>query len=165
MSIRMKQIKMIISAMLLLIAVSAYRVWSLHYLPHDPFRTYVLYACYVFVFLLWGISIYSRVTQKSMRIWLYLEAGVMLFGLTTRFLQDTFWYSDIRLMRVSGLYIASTILLFLLLGTYASLGIGQNDQYFMDLKWLGFLVPVLAATYMIVTEEKRHFVFFIDPVE
>ena len=33
MSIRMKQIKMIISAMLLLIAVSAYRVWSLHYLP------------------------------------------------------------------------------------------------------------------------------------
>ena len=165
MSIRMKQIKMIISAMLLLIAVSAYRVWSLHYLPHDPFRTYVLYACYVFVFLLWGISIYSRVTQKSMRIWLYLEAGVMLFGLTTRFLQDTFWYSDIRLMRVSGLYIASTILLFLLLGTYASLGIGQNDQYFMDLKWLGFLVPVLAATYMIVTDEKRHFVFFIDPVE
>ena len=50
MSIRMKQIRMIISAMLLLIAVSAYRVWSLHYLPHDPFRTYVLYACYVFVF-------------------------------------------------------------------------------------------------------------------
>ena len=165
MSIRMKQIRMIISAMLLLIAVSAYRVWSLHYLPHDPFRTYVLYACYVFVFLLWGISIYSRVTQRSMRVWLYLEAGVMLFGLTTRFLQDTFWYNDIRLMRVSGLYIAATILPFLLLGMYASLGIGQNDQYFMDFKWLGFLVPVLSATYMIVTDEKRHFVFFIDPAE
>ena len=51
MSIRMKQIRMIISAMMLLIAVSSYRVWSLHYLPHDPFRTYILYACYVFVFL------------------------------------------------------------------------------------------------------------------
>ena len=165
MSIRMKQIRMIISAMLLLIAVSAYRVWSLHYLPHDPFRTYVLYACYVFVFLLWGISIYSRVTQRSMRVWLYLEGSVMLFGLTLRFLQDTFWYRNILLMRVSGLWIAATILLFLLLGMYASLGIGQNDQYFMDHKWFAFLVPVLAATYMIVTDEKRHFVFFIEPAE
>ena len=116
MSIRMKQIRIIISAMLLLIAVSAYRVWSLHYLPHEPFRTYILYACYVFVFLLWGISIYNRVTQKSMRIWLYLEGGVMLFGLTLRFLQDTFWYRNILLMRVSGLWIAATILPFLLLG-------------------------------------------------
>lgn len=165
MSIRMKQIKMIISAMLLLIAVSAYRVWSIHYLPQDPFRTYVLYACYVFVFLLWGISIYSRVTQKSMRIWLYLEAGVMLFGLTLRFLQDTFWYRNIWLMRISGLCIAATILPFLLLGMYASLGIGQNDQYFMDHKWFGFIVPVLASTYMIVMDEKNHFVFFIDPAE
>ena len=165
MSIRMKQIRMIISAMMLLIAVSAYRVWSLHYLPHDPFRTYILYACYVFVFLLWGISIYNRVTQKSMRIWLYLEACVMLFGLTLRFLQDTFWYKNILLMRVSGLWIAATILLFLLLGMYASLGIGQNDQYFMDHKWFAFLVPVLAATFMIVTDERRHFVFFIDRAE
>ena len=165
MSIRMKQIRIIISAMLLLIAVSSYRVWSLHYLPHDPFRTYILYACYVFVFLLWGISIYNRVTQKSMRIWLYLEACVMLFGLTLRFLQDTFWYKNILLMRVSGLWIAATILLFLLLGMYASLGIGQNDQYFMDHKWFAFLVPVLAATFMIVTDERRHFVFFIDPAE
>ena len=100
-----------------------------------------------------------------MRIWLYLEAGVMLGGLTLRFLQDTFWYKNILLMRISGLYIAATILLFLLLGMYASLGIGQNDQYFMDYKWFGFLIPVLAATNLIVTDEERHFVFFIDPSE
>ena len=115
MSIRMKQVRIIISAMLLLIAISAYRVWSLHNLPQDPFRTYILYSCYVFLFLLWGISIHNRVTQKSMRVWLYLEAGVMLFGLTRRFLHDTFWYRNILLVRVSGLYIAATILLFLLL--------------------------------------------------
>lgn len=165
MSIRMKQIRMIISALLLLIIVSAYRIWSLNYYPQDPFRTYILYACYVFLFLLWGISIYYRVTQKFMRIWLYLEGGVMLIGLTLRFLQDTFWYRNIRLMRVSGLCIAATILPFLLLGMYASLGIGQNDQYFMNHNWLGFLVPVLASIYMIVTDEKNHFVFFIDPAE
>ena len=165
MSIRMKQVRIILCAMLLLIAVSAYRVWSLHNLPQDPFRTYILYACYVFLFFLWGISIHNRVTQKSMRVWLYLEAGVMLFGLTLRFLQDTFWYWDILLVRVSGLYIAATILLFLLFGMYASLGIGQSDRYFMDYKWFGFLIPVLAATYLIVTDEERHFVFFIDPSE
>ena len=165
MSIRMKQIRMIISALLLLIIVSAYRIWSLNYYPQDPFRTYILYACYVFLFLLWGISIYYRVTQKFMRIWLYLEGGVMLIGLTLRFLQDTFWFRNIRLMRISGLCIAATILPFLLLGMYASLGIGQNDQYFMNHKWFGFLVPVLASICMIVTDEKNHFVFFIDPAE
>ena len=165
MSIRMKQIRMIISALLLLIIVSAYRIWSLNYYPQDPFRTYILYACYVFLFLLWGISIYNRVTQKFMRIWLYLEGSVMLLGLTLRFLQDTFWFRDILLMRISGLCIAATILPFLLLGVYASLGIGQNDQYFMDYKWFSFLIPVLVSTYMILTDERNHFVFFIDPAE
>ena len=165
MSIRMKQIRMIISALLLLIIVSAYRIWSLNYYPQDPFRTYILYACYVFLFLLWGVSIYNRVTQKFMRIWLYLEGSVMLLGLTLRFLQDTFWFRDILLMRISGLCIAATILPFLLLGMYASLGIGQNDQYFMDYKWFSFLIPVLVSTYMILTDERNHFVFFIDPAE
>ena len=165
MSIRMKQIRMIISALLLLIIVSAYRIWSLNYYPQDPFRTYILYACYVFLFLLWGISIYNRVTQKFMRIWLYLEGSVMLLGLTLRFLQDTFWFRNILLMRISGLCIAATILPFLLLGMYASLGIGQNDQYFMDYKWFSFLIPVLVSTYMILTDERSHFVFFIDPSE
>lgn len=165
MSIRMKQIRMIIFALLLLIIVSAYRIWSLNYYPQDPFRTYILYACYVFLFLLWGVSIYNRVTQKFMRIWLYLEGSVMLLGLTLRFLQDTFWFRNILLMRISGLCIAATILPFLLLGMYASLGIGQNDQYFMDYKWFGFLIPVLASTYMILTDERSHFVFFIDPAE
>ena len=156
---------MIISALLLLIIVSAYRIWSLNYYPQDPFRTYILYACYVFLFLLWGVSIYNRVTQKFMRIWLYLEGSVMLLGLTLRFLQDTFWFRDILLMRISGLCIAATILPFLLLGMYASLGIGQNDQYFMDYKWFSFLIPVLVSTYMILTDERNHFVFFIDPSE
>lgn len=165
MSIRRKQVRIIISAMLLLYAVSAYRVWSLHNLPQDPFRTYILYGCYVFLFLLWGASIHNRVTQKSMRVWLYLEGSVMLSGLTLRFLQDTFWYRNTLLVRVSGLYIAATILLFLLFGMYASLGIGQNDQYVMDFRWFGFLIPVLAATCLIVTDEKRHFVFYIDPGE
>ena len=165
MSIRMKQIRMIIFALLLLNSVSAYRIWSLNYYPQDPFRTYILYACYVFLFLLWGVSIYNRVTQKFMRIWLYLEGSVMLLGLTLRFLQDTFWFRDILLMRISGLCIAATILPFLLLGMYASLGIGQNDQYFMDYKWFSFLIPVLVSTYMILTDERNHFVFFIDPSE
>ena len=156
---------MIISALLLLIIVSAYRIWSLNYYPQDPLRTYILYACYVFLFLLWGVSIYNRVTQKLMRIWLYLEGSVMLLGLTLRFLQDTFWFRNIRLMRISGLCIAATILPFLLLGMYASLGIGQNDQYFMDYKWFGFLIPVLASTCLILTDERNHFVFFIDPAE
>lgn len=165
MSTRNKQIKIIIFALTLLFAVSAYRVWSVNNFEHDPFMRYILEAVYSFLIFLWSASIYSRVTQKSMQIWLYLEAALMFIGLTIRFLQETYWYRDIPLMRVSGLCLAATILPMLLFGMYASLGIGQNDQYSMNRKWLGFLVPVIAATYLILTDEKRHFVFFLESEE
>ena len=165
MSTRNKQIKIIIFALTLLFAVSAYRVWSVNNFEHDPYMRYILEAVYSFLIFLWSASIYSRVTQKSMQIWLYLEAALMFIGLTIRFLQETYWYRDIPLMRVSGLCLAATILPMLLFGMYASLGIGQNDQYSMNRKWLGFLVPVIAATYLILTDEKRHFVFFLESEE
>ena len=82
---RQRQIRMNIAAFLLLFFVSLYRQISLRYLPDDPFRTYILFACYVFLISGWAISICVRVTQKSMRTFLMLEAAVMLAGLTVRY--------------------------------------------------------------------------------
>ena len=88
---RQKQIRINIAAFLLLFFVSLYRQISLKYLPDDPFRTYLLYGCYVFLIAVWAVSIHSRVTQKGMRIFLLLESAVVFVGLTIRFLQDTYW--------------------------------------------------------------------------
>ena len=162
---RQKQIRNNIAAFLLLFLVSAYRQFSLRYLPGDPFRTYVLYGAYVFLIAVWAVSIYDRVTQKGMRIFLLIEAAVMLFGLTIRFLQDTFWQDNVKLMRISGLYMEATLLPVILFGVYATLGIGQADSYRIPKKWYGLLVPVIITVFLILTDESRHWMFYIIPSE
>ena len=162
---RQKQIRNNIAAFLLLFFVSLYRQISLRYLPDDPFRTYVLYGGYVFLIAVWVVSIYARITQKGMRNFLLIEAAVMLFGMTIRFLQDTFWQEDVLLTRVSGLYMEATILPVLLFGIYATLGIGQADSYRIPKKWYGLLLPVVVMVLLIVSDESRHWMFYIIPSE
>lgn len=160
-----KQIQWNIAAFLLLFLVSLYRQISLRMLPNDPFRTYILFACYIFLIGIWVVSVGMRVTQKSMRNFLMLEAAVMLTGLTIRFLQDTFWFENILLMRVSGLYICATILPGLALSIYASLGIGQWDHFKIPGKWYLLFIPVMIMTYLCVTDEERQFMFYLVPGE
>ena len=153
---RQRQIRINIAAFLFLFFVSLYRQVSLRYLPDDPCRTYILYACYLFLIGGWAISICVRVTPKSMRTFLMLEAAVMLAGLTVRFLQDTFWIKNILLMRVSGLSLEATILLGLVLSIYASLGIGQWDNFRVRKSWYLLMIPVIWMAYLCLTDESRH---------
>ena len=165
MTARKKQIRYNIIAFLLLFSVSLYRQISLRYLPNDPFRTYVLYACYVSLTAAWGISIRTRVTQKSMRRFLLMEDAVIFAGLSLRFIQDTFLHKNILLMRVSGLYVAATLLPIVLFGLYAALGIGQADTYRISPTWYFLLAPVLVMLFLTVTDESHHFVCYIIPEE
>lgn len=165
MSIRKRQVRINAAAFLILCFVSLYRQLSLRFMPDDSLRTYILYACYVFLITLWSYSIINRVTQKNMRFYMLCEAGIMFFGLTVRFLQDTFWCRNIPLVRASGLWLAATITPMLLLGLYASFGIGEINQYHIERRWFWLLIPVTFTIFLIVTDEQRHFVFFLDPSE
>ena len=89
----------------------------------------------------------------------------MFFGLTVRFLQDTFWYEDVPLMRVSGFYIAATLLPMFLFGLYAALGTGRGDGFRVSPVWYLLLIPVLVMVYLVLTDESRHFVCYIVPEE
>ena len=162
---RKRQIRVCILAFALLFAVSLYRQLSLRYLPHDPLRTYILYACYVFLLGGWAASLKSRIVTKSMRVFLMADAAVMLLGLTVRFLQDTYWQRDIALMRVSGLYVLATILPMLTLGFFASLGAGKPDDFRVPPKWYLLLLPVALVTALIVMDEHFHFMFYLDASE
>lgn len=160
-----KQIKYNLLAFLLLFSVSFYRQASLRLWPGDKCRTYILYACYMILIICWIISIHTRVTQKTMRTFLTLEALVMAAGLTLRFFQDTFWIDDLFLMRVSGLWVEATLLPCMAFGIFAALGIGQSDQYRPPKPWYLLLAVTLAATFISVTDEQRHFLFYIDASE
>lgn len=165
MSERKKQLRGNIAAFLLLFLVSLYRQISLQYWPRDPFRTYILYACYVFLLAAWGVSLCMRVTQRNMRRFLLLEDLVMFAGLTLRFVQDTFLSENIRLMRVTGLFVSATCLPLVLLGLYGSLCIGRSDSFRIPRKWYFLLVPVLILLLLNLTDEYHHFVTYIVPEE
>ena len=165
MTVQRKQIRTNILCFLLLFFVSLYRQLSLRFWPNDVFRTYILYACYCFLLCVWGASVRLRVTQRSMRVFLLLEAVVMFLGMTIRFLQDTFLADHILLMRISGFYVGATLLPIVLLGLYAALGLGRADSYRFSKRWYLLLIPVLVMTFLFVTDEQRHFICYIVPEE
>ncbi len=159
------QIRRIVIAFATLFCVSFYRQYSLRHFPEDPFRTYILYVCYVLLIGAWIISLQTRITQNHMRILLVMEALVTLTGLTIRFLQDTYWVSDIVLMRKSGLWVGSTLIPGLVLAVLASLGIGQWDRYRIPQKWYLLLLPAAVTVWLCITDERRHFMFYLDERE
>ena len=162
---RKRQIWTCVWAFALLFLVSLYRQLSLRLLPHDPLRTYILYACYVCLLGGWAVSLKSRIVTKSMRVFLIADAAVMLLGLTVRFLQDTYWQQNIALTRLSGLFVLATILPMLTLGFFASLGAGKPDDFRVALPWYLLLLPVALVTALIVWDEQFHFMFYLDPSE
>lgn len=165
MSEHRNQILKNIVAFAVLFIVSLYRQLSLRFLPNDPFRTYILYACYVLLISIWIFSITLRVTQKSIQKYLIAEVLIMLTGLTIRFLQDTFWTENILLMRGSGLFVGATLLPIMLFGLYAALCIGKADEYRIQKKWYWLIIPVALLLLLNVTDEWHHFVCYIIPEE
>ncbi len=74
----------IASAFLLLCIVSLYRQISTRYIPNDPFRPFIVYGILIFLMCAWMHSLKSRITQKSMLVFLRIEIDVMIFWLIVR---------------------------------------------------------------------------------
>lgn len=162
---RRRQIRGNLIAFALLFTVSLYRQISLHLWPDDPFRTWILYTGYVVLIGSWAVSIKSRITAGSMRVFLLADAAVMMYGLTIRFVQDTWWQDNTALMRISGLFVETTILPMLAMGFFASLGTGRADTYRINPKWYLVLIPTAVMTILTMLDEQLHFMFYIIPEE
>ncbi len=160
MTVRTRQIIYNVVAFAILFLVSLYRQISLREIPDDPFRTWIIFICYIVLLVIWVTSIKLRVTQKNMRRMLMLEAYIMMGGMTVRFLQDTFFNDDPLFIRISGLCLAATLLPCLLAGLYGTLGIGKPDHYRMKPGWNVLWIPMAGFVYLIVSDEFRHFFFF-----
>lgn len=115
--------------------------------------------------VVWVLSLRSRVTQRTIYRFLLGEAVLMWMGLTIRFVQDTFLQENLPLLRLSGYFVSATLLPIFLMGFFASLGLGQGENYQLPKKWYWISLPVLFLTALLLTDAKHHFVFRILPEE
>ena len=159
------QFRYILAGFLLLCGVSLYRKLSLAFLTDDVFRPYIVYVVYVFLLGGWLYSLTLRITQKFMLRCLKVECIVMIFWLTIRLLQETVFYKDILLMRVSGYFIVFPLLVTLLYGAYAAFGLGMGESYRMPRKLFFLLIPDLFLVFLMLTNEYHHIVFKVLPGE
>lgn len=154
-----KEVVWIAAATLLLCLVSAYRQISLRYFPGDIARPVVVYFVYLLLLTGWWGAIRSRITQRNMRIFLLAQYAIMLFGMTSRFIQDALLYRDIYLMRVSGYLIIVPMILLPLIGLYAAFGLGKSEEYRINSKWYILLIPAGIFTALALTNESHQFIF------
>lgn len=155
----------IVVAFLLLCLVSLYRQLSIRYIPSDPCRPFIVYAVYMTLMCTWMYSLKSRITQKSMLMYLRIEVIVMIFWLTVRLFQEAFFYKNIHIMRVSGYLIVFPLLATTLFGMYAAFGLGRGDGYTLPRKLYLLLIPDAALILLMITNEKHHAVFRVLPGE
>ncbi|MGI6028492.1 MAG: hypothetical protein ACOX81_03655 [Candidatus Heteroscillospira sp.] len=152
-------------AFLLLCLVSAYRQISLRLFPGDVLRPYLVYGVYVFLLAGWMRSIAQRVTQPNMRMYLLAEAGIILLWMTVRFIQDTFLFSNILLMRASGYLIVIPAVTVPLTSLYATFGVGRAESYRLPRRWLWLWFPAALLILMAMTDYRHHLFFAVVPGE
>lgn len=149
----------VLGGLALLSAVSLYRQLSLHFLPGDPARPCVVYAVYLVLLLGWVLSIRSRFTQRSMRLFLFIEAFIMLLWLTVRFVQEALVAENIGLVRALGYFIHIPAVAVPLLGLYAAFGLGRGDDYRFSRMWYLLVLPAGGLIALALTDERRHFLY------
>lgn len=160
-----KEFIYIVSAFLILCMVSLYRQLSIRFLEHDHVRPFIVYTVYLILTGFWLYSLNRRITQKTMLFFLRTEVAVMIFWLTVRFLQDSWLYQNIHIMRLSGYLIAVPLMLIPLLGVYISLCLGTGDSFRFRRTWYLLLIPALTAILLNLTNEYHHLICKVLPDE
>ena len=142
--------------LLFLCIVSAYRQFSLRFLPADRFRELIVLAAYLILLGVWCFAIHSRITQKSMRIFLYAEIAVMTGWVTLRYFQDAVFYKNMHLMRQTGFLIVVPMVLIPTFGLYSAFCLGRSEDYRIPHRLYYLLIPDLVLTLLMITNSYHH---------
>ena len=165
MSDRKKTVARLFGAAALLFAVSAYRQLSMRHLPEDVLRPYFVWAVYMLLLFGWQHTISTKITQKSMCIYLTAQDIVSILYLTVRFVQDAFLYVNISWMRFTGYFINIAAVFIPLFGLYCAFYLGKAEDYRIDKKWYLLLIPACFLSVMALTNDLHHFLYYIVPEE
>ena len=165
MSDRKKAIIRISAEAALLLLVSAYRLFSMRYWPWDFLRPYIVWVVYLLLLFDWQRVIHTKITQKRMRVNLTAQNVVSILYLTVRFVQDAFLYINVSWMRFTGYFIVTAVVFIPLFGLYASFYLGKGEDYRINRRWLLLLIPACLLSVLALTDDLRHFFFYIVPEE
>ena len=162
---RKKYIVRLFAAAILLFVVSAYRQFSMRYLPEDFLRPYLVWAVYMFLLFCWQHTITTKITQKAMRGHLTAQNIVSILYLTVRFIQDAFLYVNIPWMRFTGYFINIAAIFIPLFGLYGAFYLGRPEDYRISKKWYLLLIPACFLSVMALNDNLYHFFYYIVPNE
>ena len=162
---RKKSVVRLFAATALLFAVSAYRQFSMRYLPEDALRSYLVWVVYMLLLFGWQYTISTKITQKTMRSHLTAQNIVSILYLTVRFVQDAFLYVNIPWMRFTGYFINIAAIFIPLFGLYVAFYLGKADDYRISEKWYLLLIPACLLSVLALTNDLHHFFYYIMPEE
>lgn len=152
-------------AFTLLFAASLYRYLCVKYIPQEMISPFVLYVVYIFLIAAWLHSLKTRMMQRYMLHCIKIESYVMCFWVTVRLLQETVFYNNIHLMRVSGYFVVFPTLVTVIFGCFAAFGLGKNEDYKGSKNGNYLLIPGFILVALMLTNEYHHIVFKVLPGE
>ena len=154
-----KQLWSVLGALGALLVLSAIRQLPPDLPPIFPLRPCMVYLGYMALLGWWVAALHRRITQKNMRACLQAEAGIMMVWMTVRCLQDTLLQEHILLLRLSGYLIFIPVIWIPLLGFIAACSLGRGDDYQIDRRWYGLLLPAGILTLLCLTDPMHHIVY------
>ena len=129
--------------------------------PENLIGNFLVYFTYILLLVFWCRSLNNRITQKNIRRMLMLSAGVMMFWMVIRFIQEAFLQQHIYLLRMSGYLIHVLLVLIPLLGFFASCSLGRGEEYRINRWWYWLAVPAFVLLIMVFMDPFSHFVYAV----
>lgn len=146
-------------AFLLLIAANVLKRGGSMFPSWQYAAAFLNFVIYLSLLIGWMYSLRERVMQQEMLKFLFLESVIMIFWVIVRFLQNTVFWQNIWLLRVSGYLVLIPVVFVPMLGVYAALCLGESEKYRLKRAVYVLLIPAGCFAGLVLTNEFHHTVF------
>ena len=113
---------------------------------------------YIALFSVWGVSIYIRTIQTSLRSYLLSIAFLLMFWVLVRTVKYSFVQSEV-ISRLLWYCYYIPILVIPLLAVYLAMSMGHSEEYAIPKKFLLLLIPMGALLVLVLTNDLHRLIF------
>lgn len=115
-------------------------------------------AVYIALLSVWGVSIYIRTIQTSLRSYLLSIAFLLMFWVLVRTVKYSFVQSEV-ISRLLWYCYYIPILATPLLAVYLAMSMGHSEEYAIPKKFLLLLIPMGALLVLVLTNDLHRLIF------
>lgn len=115
-------------------------------------------AVYIALLSVWGVSIYIRTIQTSLRSYLLSIAFLLMFWVLVRTVKYSFVQSEV-ISRLLWYCYYIPILAIPLLAVYLAMSMGHSEEYAIPKKFLLLLIPMGALLVLVLTNDLHRLIF------